>query len=132
MLTASQKKMFEKLLENDAFKGKDQLRHLLWLNTTIPKHSVGDCFLVSEPGHRVFGHPVRNFKGKIIGVHNFKTENVYRYTLEGIVKCGDRQTPVRYYSSESDLVHRCEDNITVVEDINNSCSSEIELSGIGI
>ena len=48
-MTKSQIKIFEELLASEDFKGKKQLKHLLWLNTAAPKFKIGDCFIVTDP-----------------------------------------------------------------------------------
>ena len=49
-----------KMLSDPDVKGKSVLRKLLWHNTVIPKYAVGDCFIVTDSGHRVFGVPVKS------------------------------------------------------------------------
>lgn len=82
MLTKGQINTFNKLLEDPDFKGKKQLRHLLWLNTTKPKFAVGDCFFVTDPGHRLFGFPVKDFKAKIVEIKSWMNTNEWFYSLE--------------------------------------------------
>ncbi len=114
----SQIKVFEELLASDDFKGKKQLRHLLWLNTSKPKFNKGDCFKVTERGTKVFGYPVKDFNAKIVDVYAFKTQDEWHYEMEMDISCGDRQTVAKHYAGESDLLlaKRCEDNKNVLGD----------------
>ena len=113
MLTAAQKKVFETLLADKDFRGKDSLRHLLWLNTSNPKYAVGECYLVTDPGHSIFGQPVRNFRGKIIKVRCWRDTFEYSYELEGVVRSANgKEVTTKYFIRESEIGKPCEDNIT--------------------
>lgn len=113
MLTNAQRKVLEELVADKNFKGRDSLKHLLWLNTTEPKYKVGECYLVSEPGHRIFGTPVKNFRGKITKVRCWRDSFEFSYELEGIVKSTNgRQTTTHYFIRESEIGKPCSDNIT--------------------
>ena len=70
----SQIKVFEELLKDKDFKGKEQLKHLLWLNTVPPKYKEGECFKVTDRARKIYGFPVINFNAKIIRVFSWKTE----------------------------------------------------------
>jgi hypothetical protein len=41
-MNTTQIEVFKGLLNDKNFKGKEDLKHLLWLNTTEPKFKVGD------------------------------------------------------------------------------------------
>lgn len=112
----SQVKVFEELLEDKDFKGKKWLRHLLWLNTVKPKFKEGDCFMVSDSGHRVYGYQVINFKAKIVDISSMLCNPVWRYGLEAVVECNGKQTTVMIYQDENELsrAKRCEDNKNVL------------------
>lgn len=99
----SQVKVFEELLQDSDFKGKKQLRHLLWLNTSKPKYSVGQFVTVSNYSHSVYGHPVINFKAKITGINSFTTDNEWHYEMEMDVTCGDKHAIIKEYARESEL-----------------------------
>lgn len=113
-MTKSQIKVFEALLADPTFKGKKSLRHLLWLNTVKPKYGLGECFKVTDPGHRVYGHPVRNFNAKIIEIVSFRDYEEYRYKLEAEVECDGRKTLVNVYMDEADLRERCKGNLNIL------------------
>lgn len=118
-MTAEQIKVFEQLLNDKGFKGKKQLKHLLWLNTSTPKFQIGECFIVSDPGHRVYGYPVKNFKAKVTEVKAFGGgifESEWRYTLEMECECGYANTVANMFISECVLsrCQRCEDNKNIL------------------
>lgn len=96
-------KVFKDLLEDNDFIGKKQLDWLLWRNTTQPKFKVGECFKVSDSGHRVFGTPVVNFNARIDAVQCYVTEKAYRYRLQAIVKHNEINTVVTVFAYEDDL-----------------------------
>ena len=123
----SQIKVFEELLNDESFKGKNQLKHLLWLNTSKPKHKIGDCFYVSDPSHRVYGHPVRDFKAKIVGVKAFAFDEDWHYELEMEVECGGKKTISKEYALERDLVKKCKDNRNVLNDPKSKHADSIEV-----
>ena len=128
MLNAEQRNTFETLLADKDFKGKKSLKYLLWLNTTSPKYNKGDCFLVTDPGHSVFGHPVKDFRGKIIEVWSWKDCEEYHYKLEGVVKCDNgKEAVVNYIASERDLITRCEDNVTYLGTPNSEHVEELSV-----
>ena len=89
-MTKAQINTFNKLLADPSFKGKKQLRHLLWLNTTKPKFDIGECFKVSDPGHRLFGYPVKDFNAKITEIKTWKDEEEYFYSLEFEAECNGK------------------------------------------
>lgn len=110
----SQIKVFKELLADKDFLGKDQLRHLLWLNTNKPMYKVGECFKVTDYSRRIFGHQVVNFKAKIVSVHVWKTTDEFYYNLEMICECNGKQTTATQSVAESNLRERCEDNINIL------------------
>lgn len=115
-MTAEQVKVFEQLLNDKDFIGKKQLKHLLWANTVKPKFKVGDCFIVSDPGRRVYGYPVKNFKAKVTEIKAWTQNDEWHYTLQMEVKCGFAKTTSQLGASESQLsrCQRCEDNENIL------------------
>ena len=115
-MTKQQIKVFEELLKDKDFKGKKALKHLLWLNTSKPKFKVGDCFIVSDPGHRIGNFPVKDFKAKIIEISSWRDEEDWFYHLECFVEINGRQTTTNVHKYETDLDRaiRCEDNVNVL------------------
>ena len=126
MLTKEQIKIFEECLNSPGFKGKKHLKHLLWCNTVQPKFKKGECFKVSDYGHRVYGVPVRNFGAMIVDVTSSIVEEEYRYELEMLIKCNGKETTVKVYKYESELIERTEDNVTVIGTPKNDCPESLE------
>lgn len=115
-MTKEQINVFETLLKDKDFIGKKSLKHLLWLNTSKPKFDIGDCFIVSDPGHRVFNFPVKDFKAKIIKVSSWRDEEDWFYTLEASVEYNGNQITITVHKYETDLWQSksCEDNVNVL------------------
>ena len=107
-------KMFKELLEDKEFKGKKALKHLLWLNTVEPKFKIGDCFLVTDYGHRIFGHQVINFHAKVVEIKSWRNEEEYQYTLEMDVECEGKHTTSKCFKDEAELMFRCDDNKNIL------------------
>ena len=127
-MNKEQVKVFNELLNDEGFKGKEMLKRLLWVNTNDPKFKSGDCFRVSDPGHTVFGQPVRNFKAKVVKVMWQKIGNLtYRYELEMNVRYKGKQVNSLVYLDESYLTvcARCEDNVNELDDGNDDSPEEI-------
>lgn len=120
-MTNKQIKVLEELLQDEGFKGKKMLRHLLWRNTTEPKYKKGDCFLVSDPGHRIYGHPVKNFKAKVLSASSFINEEEYQYELEMVVQCDGEEYTTKAYKYESELTVKCQGNVTVIGEPKTDC-----------
>lgn len=125
----SQIKVFEELLEDKGFRGKKTLRHLLWLNTVSPKFNVGDCFKVSDSGHRVYGYPVRDFNAKVVNVGAFLHVNEWRYEMEADVECDGKTTTVKVYKDESELIRakKCEGNKNVLGEAKSTVEESLEM-----
>lgn len=123
----SQIKVFEELLADPNFKGKKQLEWLLWRNTSTPKYKVGDCYKVTDAGHRVYGYEVRGFKATITKVSCFITDCEWRYELEASCKCGSKETTVKIYVGEDEMGAKCEDNINVLGEAKNDYASSISV-----
>ena len=121
MMTKEQVKVFEECLKDPKFKGKKFLKNLLWVNTTEPKYRKDDCFKVSDPGHRVYGVPVRNFSARIVEITSSIREEEYRYELEMLVKCNDKELTVKAYKYESELIVRADDNVNNIEEPKSDC-----------
>lgn len=112
----SQIKVFEELLQDESFRGKKQLKHLLWLNTSEQKFKKGDCFIVSDPGHIVFGYPVRNFKAMVDKVTAWIHTDEWYYHLTMEIECNGKKTTVDVCKYESELTRsqKCDDNVNVL------------------
>lgn len=114
-MTKQQIKVFEELLKDKDFKGKKALKHLLWLNTSTPKFKIGDCFIVSDPGHSIGVYPVKDFRAKVIEISAWKDVEDWFYKLEASVTINGKQITTNIYKYECDLERaaRCEDNVNV-------------------
>lgn len=129
-MTKAQIKMFEELLATEGFKGKKQLKHLLWLNTEEPKFKVGECFVVTDPGHSVYGYPIRNLRAKVTGIRSWKDHEEYQYEVELVVTTGDKHQLVKCYFGEDEMstFRRCNDNLNVLGDPKNDVAEAISAS----
>lgn len=125
-MTKEQLTVLEDLMKDQKFKGKKQLKHLIWLNTVEPKFKVGDCFLVTDLDHKIYGHPVKDFKGKIIGILSFRDYEEYRYELELVVECNGQKYTTKAYKDENELTTRCNGNVTVVGEKKSSVAECID------
>lgn len=120
-MTKEQVKVFEQLLNEKGFMGKKMLKYILWMNTTPTKFKVGECFIVSDPGHKVYGYPVKNFKAKIVSYESsymavkMGSPAEWRYELHMEIECGQSKTTSRMWLSESQLsrCQRCKDNLNI-------------------
>lgn len=115
-MNSTQIKVFEELLASKDFKGKKQLEHLLWLNTSKPKFAIGDCFKVTDLRRKIYGYPVKDFNAKIVKVYSFRDDNQWRYEMEMEIECGDKKTVSKHYSAESNLLNKCEGNKNLLGD----------------
>lgn len=127
MMTKAQVKVFEDCLADPKFKGKKFLKNLLWCNTTEPKYKKGDCFKVSDHGHRVYGVPVRNFGSKIVDITSSIQEEEYRYEMDMLIKCNGKEITVKAYKYESELIVRAEDNVTVIGEPKTNCPECLDI-----
>ena len=109
-----QVKAFTQLLEDENFKGKKQLEHLLWLNTSKPKYKIGDCVTITNLLHSIFGHQVIEFKGKVAEIYSFNDSNEWHYRIEMVVICEGKQTVVNEYALESDIECGATDNFNLL------------------
>lgn len=111
-MTKEQIAVFEQLLKDESFKGRKELRHLLWLNTAKPKFKNGECFKVTDPGHKIFGHLVLNFNAMIVRTFSWRDTDEWHYELQMVCDCNGQQTTAKVYKSEKDLemAQRCDGN----------------------
>lgn len=116
-MNKKQAKVFEQLLNDKDFKGKEQLEHLLWLNTSKPKYKVGDCVWVTNRLRKLYGQEVADFKGRVAEVYSFDNSNEWHYRVEMIVLVDDKQTVVNEYALESDIESGAFGNINIIKRI---------------
>lgn len=127
-MTKAQIKVFEDLLATEGFKGKKQLRHILWMNTCPPKYEQGDCLLVSDPAMTVYGYRVKDFKGKVVGVKAFINDYSWHYELECEVRLGDKVHKTTVYATEEKLKVRCDGNVTILGAPKNDVSEALDVA----
>ncbi len=123
-MTKKQINAFEELLQDSDFKGKNQLRHLLWLNTTKPKFKLGDKVIFTDSKQRTYGVPMINFIGYIKGISSFKNENEYYYDIAVPVRNGNKEHTGYTCIAECDL-KLCNSNktVNVIKGINDFVAS---------
>ena len=129
-MTPTQIKTLNQLLEDKSFKGKKQLKYLLWLNTSKPKFKIGDCFLVTDYGRRIYGHPVRDFKAMITEVKPYGLmQEEWMYTLSMDVKCGNEfyTTTIYFPEKKLSLFQKCRGNRTILQEPISKHSDEMDL-----
>ena len=114
-MTKTQLKVLNELLTDPTFKGKRQLGHLIWANTTEPKYNLGDCYLVSDLGRKIYGHVVEDFGGRIVEIIPDLLSEEYRYRFECVYEQEGRE-PYKFYVMlyEHDVSSskRAKDNVT--------------------
>lgn len=115
-MTREQIAVFEQLLNDKDFKGKKELKHLLWINTTKPKFKNGECFKVTDPGHKIFGYPVINFGARIVRSFSWRDTDEWHYELQMVCDCEGKQVVSKVYKSERelDVAMRCSNNTNVL------------------
>lgn len=113
----SEIKMLQALLEQDDFKGKKLLERVIWLNTTSAKYKVGDFVKFTDIGHRVYGVPVKDFKGRVKEVMSNSQARTYEYELEIDVTTGDKHLTTNCYILESSISGKVRSNKNVIKPI---------------
>lgn len=116
LLTKAERTALEKLLAEKDLRGRNQLRHVIWLNSTKPKYKKGDCFKVTDRSRRFFGVPAVNVNGRIKDIYNFRDEEVYRYELEvHIVNSDGRETTSTICVPEFELRVKAKNNENTID-----------------
>ncbi len=111
LLTKAERTVLERLLEDESFRGKKSLKHLIWMNSTKPKFKVGECFKVTDRAMSFFGVRAVNINARIKSVECFRDCFEYRYSLEAhIVNKDGRETMSMMYADESDLRVKVKNN----------------------
>lgn len=114
-MTKTQLKVLNELLTDPTFRGKRQLGHLIWANTTEPKYSLGDCYRVSDVGRRINGHVVKDFGGKIVEIIPDLLSEEYRYRFECVYDqegCEAYKFYVLLYEHDVSFCMPASDNVT--------------------
>ena len=109
-------KKLEEMRNDPTVKGKKLIDGVIWLNTVKPMFKMGECFEVSDIGHRVYGVPVHNFHAEIKEVSLFWQDKYIQYKLVAHLKVGDKETDTFIYKDERDLMRRRKalDNINII------------------
>ena len=121
----SEIKVFEELLKDSNFKGKDQLKWLLWRNTTEPKYKVGENYRASGRSQYVYGYPVKDFKATIKRAYCYKTEAAWYYELEAVCICGGKKHTTTIFTAEYNMGKKCDDNINVLGEAKSQHAEEM-------
>ncbi len=81
-MTKSELNSLQKLMEKEDIKGKKLLDQFIWLNTSKPKYEIDNYYEVTDIGHRIYGVPIENKKGKLIEIKHILSEKQYLYKFE--------------------------------------------------
>lgn len=81
-MTKSELNTLQKLMEKEDIKGKKLLDQFIWLNTSKPKYEIDNYYEVTDIGHRIYGVPIENKKGKLIEIKHILSEKQYLYKFE--------------------------------------------------
>lgn len=124
-MTKKELDVLESMLHDPDVKGHKYIRRIIWLNTTFPKYEIGECFEVTDPGHRVYGVSVNRFRARVTKIMtNQLFGNVYRYELVAHVRCGSKELDTKIYKNENDIGRKVSDNLNVIHgDENEFCDS---------
>lgn len=106
----------EKMLADENVKGKNFIEKVIWLNTAKPKFKIGDCFVVTDRGHRIYGYPLNDVKSTITEIRYDTSLFEIIYMLEAQIDCEKSIITVELIpKTEADLksCKKCKDNINV-------------------
>lgn len=107
-----EKEMMEqlkKLLDQPGVRGKKYLRNFIWMNEAEPLYKKGECFEVTDRGHRILGKPVVRFHAKIEEVQFFPGDKIIRYKMVTKVKRGNREFETDLFVPEYSMGKKVED-----------------------
>lgn len=110
-------KKLQELLAKEDTKGKKLLERVIWLNTTSAKYKVGDFVKFTDIGHRVYGVPVKDFKGKVKKVMSNSQNKTYNYEIEIDVTAEDKHLTTKCFISESSISGNVRSNKNVIKPI---------------
>ena len=116
-MTKAEIKKLQELLAKEDTEGKKLLERVIWLNTTSAKYKVGDFVKFTDIGHRVYGVPVKDFKGRVKKVMSNSKNRIYNYELEIIV--GTKDEPqlliTNCFVLEEDISGKVRSNNNIIE-----------------
>lgn len=130
-MTKSELNTLQKLMEKEDIKGKKLLDQFIWLNTSKPKYGIGNYYIITDIGHRVYGLPIQNKKAKLIEIRSIliKKQYLYKFELEFETTDGRHLTSTAYVT-ERYIGRRVRDNHNVVTPQDKYADSiGIELNG---
>lgn len=131
-MTKSELNTLQELMKNEDIKGKKLLDQFIWLNTTKPKYSIGDYYIITDLGHRVYGVPVENKKAKLVGIKTNILEKLYMYTFELEFETTDgRHLNVTSYVTERHIGDKTSDNHNVITACDNRYANSMSLTLMG-
>lgn len=81
-MTKSELSTLQKLMKKEDTKGKKLLDQFIWLNTAKPTYAIGDYYMITDIGHRIYGVPIENKKAKLIAIRSISSEKQYLYKFE--------------------------------------------------
>lgn len=114
-MTKTELNTLQKLMENEGIKGKKLLDQFIWLNTSKPKYTIGNYYIITDIGHRIYGVPVENKKAKLIGIRHMLSDKQYLYEFELEFETTDgRQLTTTAYVIERCIGERVQDNHNVI------------------
>ena len=114
-MTKTELNTLQKLIEKEDIKGKKLLERVVWLNTTKPRDAIGDCYVVTDRGHYIYGVPVINMNAKILDIHSDSRNKLYYYDLELIIITDSGiHEEVKVYINENDIGKKVKDNINKI------------------
>lgn len=110
-------KKLKDILAKEDTKGKKLLERVIWLNTTSAKYNVGDFVKFTDLGHRIYGVPVKDFKGKVKEVMSNSQNKTYNYEIEIDVTAEDKHLTTKCFISESSISGKVRSNKNVIKPI---------------
>lgn len=114
-MTKSELNTLQKLMEKEDIKGKKLLDQFIWLNTSKPKYGIGNYYIISDIGHKIYGVPIQNKKGKLIEIKHISSEKQYLYKFElEFETTDDRQLTSIVCVTERYIGRRVRDNHNII------------------
>lgn len=114
-MTKSELNTLQKLMEKENIKGKKLLDQFIWLNTLKPKYGIGNYYIITDIGHKIYGVPIQNKKGKLIEIKHISSKKQYLYKFELEFETTDgRHLTSTAYVTEKSVGHRVHDNHNII------------------
>ncbi len=114
-MTKTELNTLQKLMEKEDTKGKKLLDKFIWLNTSKPKYTIGNYYIITGIGHRIYGVPVKNKKAKLIGIRHMLSDKKHLYEFELKFETTDgRHLTSTTWITEEYIGERVQDNHNVI------------------